>query len=156
MFSTNPFSILSETVPLIGIQSFVVIMVALVILGTVMDMIHKKNVKYFFNNAKKAKKNAKRELGSGERIAVIAKTIVHDIGTTSELGLGKRRIAHVLGMYGTILFWVSSGILVFCYTGIGKSNSEMWSILWHTGAILTCLGGYLFTNSSNQKKMEKH
>ena len=96
MFSTNPFSILSETVPLIGIQSFVVIMVALVILGTVLDMIHKKNVKYFFNNARKAKKNAKRELGSGERIAVIAKTIVHDIGTTSELGLGKRRIAHVL------------------------------------------------------------
>ena len=87
MFSTNPFSILSETVPLIGIQSFVVIMVALVILGTVLDMIHKKNVKYFFNNAKKAKKNAKRELGSGERIAVIAKTIIHDIGTTSELGI---------------------------------------------------------------------
>ena len=57
MFSTNPFSILSETVPLIGIQSFVVVMVALVILGTVLDMIHKKNVKYFFNNAKKAKKN---------------------------------------------------------------------------------------------------
>ena len=55
MFSTNPFSILSETVPLIGIQSFVVVMVALVILGTVLDMIHKKNVKYFFNNAKKAK-----------------------------------------------------------------------------------------------------
>ena len=48
MFSTNPFSILSETVPLIGIQSFVVIMVALVILGTVLDMIHKKKCKIFF------------------------------------------------------------------------------------------------------------
>ena len=144
MFSTNPFSILSETVPLIGIQSFVVVMVVLVILGTVLDMIHKKNVKYFFNNARKAKKNAKRELGSGERIAVIAKTIVHDIGTTSELGLGKRRIAHVLGMYGTILFWVSSAVLVFCYTGADKSNSVMWSNLWHLGAILTCLGGYWF------------
>ena len=144
MFSTNPFSILSETVPLIGIQSFVVIMVALVILGTVLDMIHKKNVKYFFNNARKAKKNAKRELGSGERIAVIAKTIVHDIGTTSELGLGKRRIAHVLGMYGTILFWASSAVLVFCYTGAGKPESQTWSLLWHVGAISTCLGGYWF------------
>ena len=142
MFSTNPFSILSETVPLIGIQSFVVIMVALVILGTVLDMIHKKNVKYFFNNAKKAKKNAKRELGSGERIAVIAKTIVHDIGTTSELGLGKRRIAHVLGMYGTILFWVGSGAMIFFYTT--SDTPAIWPILWHVGAIMTCLGGYWF------------
>ena len=142
MFSTNPFSILSETVPLIGIQSFVVIMVALVILGTVLDMIHKKNVKYFFNNAKKAKKNAKRELGSGERIAVIAKTIVHDIGTTSELGLGKRRIAHILGMYGTILFWVGSGAMIFFYTT--SDTPAIWPILWHVGAIMTCLGGYWF------------
>ena len=47
MFSTNPFSILSETVPLIGIQSFVVIMVALVILGTVLDDTQKK-CKIFF------------------------------------------------------------------------------------------------------------
>jgi len=142
MFSTNPFSILSETVPLIGIQSFVVVMVALVILGTVLDMIHKKNVKYFFNNARKAKKNAKRELGSGERIAVIAKTIVHDIGTTSELGLGKRRIAHVLGMYGTILFWVGSGAMIFFYTT--SDTPAIWPILWHVGAIMTCLGGYWF------------
>ena len=82
MFTSNPFSILSQSIPLIAIQSFVLIMVGLVILGTVLDMIHKKNVKYFFNNAKKAKKNAKREIGSGERIAVIAKTIVHDIATT--------------------------------------------------------------------------
>ena len=74
MFSTNPFFILSETVPLIGIQSFVVVMIALVILGTVLDMVHKKNVKYFFNNAKKAKKNAKRELGSGERITAVSYT----------------------------------------------------------------------------------
>ena len=54
MFSTNPFSILSETVPLIGIQSFVVIMVALVILGTVLDMIHKKKCKIFLQQRKES------------------------------------------------------------------------------------------------------
>ena len=62
MLTTNPFAILAETIPMIAIQSFVIIMVGLVILGTVLDMIHKKNVKYFFNNAKKAKKSAKKEL----------------------------------------------------------------------------------------------
>ena len=47
-------------------------------------------MKYFFENAKKAKKAATRELGSGERVAIVAKTVVYDIGTTSELGAGKR------------------------------------------------------------------
>ena len=60
MFTTNPFSILAQTVPLIAIQSFVITMIGLVILGTVLDMIHKKNVKYFFNNAKKAKKKRQK------------------------------------------------------------------------------------------------
>ena len=55
MFTTNPFSILAETVPPIALQSFVIAMVALVIIGTLVDIIHKKNVKYFFENAKKAK-----------------------------------------------------------------------------------------------------
>ena len=144
MLTTNPFAILSETIPMIAIQSFVIVMVGLVILGTVLDMIHKKNVKYFFNNAKKAKKSAKRELGTGERLAVIGKTIIHDIGTTAELGWGKRRIAHVLGMYGTILFWIGSGVMIFGYSSPNAITPSIWPIIWHVGAILTCLGAYWF------------
>ena len=55
MITTNPFSTLSETIPGIAMQSFVIIMALLVIIGTLVDIIHKKNVKYFFENAKKAK-----------------------------------------------------------------------------------------------------
>ena len=144
MMTTNPFAVLAESVSPIFLQTFVIVMVALVIIGTVVDIIHKKNVKYFFNNAKKAKLSATKELGLGEKTSIIAKTTVVDIGTTSELGFGKRRLAHVLGMYGTILFWISSGVLVFGYTGVDKSDSTLWSALWHVGAILTCLGGYWF------------
>ena len=144
MISTNPFLILAETVPPFLMQSFVILMGLLILVGTVMDIIHKKNVKYFFNNAKKAKLSATKQLGLGEKTSIIAKTTVVDIGTTSELGFGKRRLAHVLGMYGTILFWVSSAVLVFSYTGANKTNSDIWSMLWHLGAILTCLGGYWF------------
>ena len=64
MFTTNPFAILAETIPMMAIQSFVIIMVGLVILGTVLDMIHKKNVKYFFNNAKKSKKISQKRVGN--------------------------------------------------------------------------------------------
>ena len=56
MFTTNPFSVLTETVPSIVMQGFVVLMILLIVTGTLLDIIHKKNVKYFFENAKKAKK----------------------------------------------------------------------------------------------------
>ena len=104
MLSVNPFAILAETVSPLFMQSFVVLMVVLIVVGTLVDIIHKKNVKYFFENAIKAKLSATKTLSTGERISVISKTIVSDIATTSELGAGKRRAAHLLGMYGTILF----------------------------------------------------
>ena len=91
-------------------------MIALVIIGTLIDIIHKKNVKYFFNNAKKAKKNAKIQLTTSQKTSVILRTVASDIATTSELGRGKRRVAHLLGMYGTILFWVGSVVMIFCYS----------------------------------------
>ena len=144
MFTTNPFAVLSETIPSIFLQSFVVVMIGLIIIGTVMDIIHKKNVKYFFNNAKKAKKSATRELGTGERVSIIAKTVVYDIGTTSELGAGKRRVAHLLGMYGTLLFWVASVIMIFFYSSSLSGTPSLWPILWHVGAIMTVLGGAWF------------
>ena len=56
MFTSNPFYILAESIAPIFMQIFVILMIALIVVGTVMDMIHKKNVKYFFENAKKAKK----------------------------------------------------------------------------------------------------
>ena len=105
MITNNPFSVLSETIPVIAMQGFVIVMGLLVVLGTLVDIIHKKNVKYFFENAKKAKKSAKKTLTAGEKTSVVVKTIVSDIATTSELGAGKRRVAHLFGMYGTILFW---------------------------------------------------
>ncbi|MDC0233445.1 adenylyl-sulfate reductase [Candidatus Pelagibacter sp.] len=144
MLETNPFSLLSEVVPTVVMQSFIIAMVVLIAFGTIIQMIHHKNLTYFFNNAKKAKLQATREVGAAEKAKIIAKTSVYDIGTTSELGFGKRRLAHVLGMYGTIIFWIASAMLVFCYTGADKTSSTMWALLWHVGAILTCVGGFWF------------
>ena len=144
MFYNNPFSGLTELVPPAAIQGFTILMVGLVILGTLMDIIHKKNVKYFFNNAKKAKKNAKVQLSTTQRTSVILKTIAHDIATTSELGRGKRRIAHVLGMYGTIIFWLASVLMIFSFPVAGTDTPSSLTIMWHVGGIMTCLGGYWF------------
>ena len=151
MLNTNPFSALAETVSPIAMQGFIIAMLILIAAGTIIQMISHRNLTYFFNNAKKAKLNATKELGVGEKVSIVAKTTVYDIGTTSELGFGKRRLAHVVGMYGTILFWVASAVLVFGYTGTEKSSSTIWSMIWHVGAILTCIGGCLLYTSPSPR-----
>ena len=143
MLTNNPFAELALIFPAVMMQYFVIAMILLIIISTGLDMMHKKNVIYFFRNAKKAKKSAKIELSAGKKTAVILKTVVHDIATTSELGFGKRRLAHVLGMYGTILFWIASVILIFKYTG-GSNAPNYITLMWHIGALMTCLGGYWF------------
>ena len=112
MITINPFSELAEIVPLITMQLFVVLIFILVVVGTLFDMIHKKNVKYFFENARKAKKSATRSVNVAEKTSIVFKTVASDVLTTSELD-GKRRAAHLLGMYGTVIFWVSSVIMIF-------------------------------------------
>ena len=113
MFTVNPFAVASQFVPSIVMQAFVVLMVVLVMIGTFFEMLHKKNFTYFFQNAKKAKQSATKNLGVGEKTSIIIKTVATDVLTTAELGAGQRRIAHVLGMWGTILFWTASAILIF-------------------------------------------
>ena len=143
MITINPFSELSELIPSIAMQAFVIAMIILVVVGTVVDMIHKKNVKYFFENAKKAKKQATRTVGIGKKTSIVIKTVASDVLTTSELA-GKRRLAHLLGMYGTIIFWATSAIMIFCYSTTESVTPSILPALWHLGAIMTCLGGYWF------------
>ena len=143
MVTVNPFSELAEFLPSIAMQAFVVAMIILVVVGTVVDMIHKKNVKYFFENAKKAKKQATRTVSVGKKTSIVLKTVGSDILTTSELD-GKRRLAHLLGMYGTIIFWVTSVIMIFNYSTPESVTPSILPLLWHLGAIMTCLGGYWF------------
>ena len=143
MLTHNPFADLALIISAQAIQFFVIAMILFIIIGTSLDMLHKKNVIYFFRNAKKAKKSAKTELSTGKKTAVILKTVASDIATTSELGFGKRRLAHVLGMYGTILFWIASVILIFEYSE-GVEAPTYIPIMWHIGAIMTCVGGYWF------------
>ena len=76
MIYNNPFLGLSDFEAPIAMQGFVITMAVLTLLGVLFDIVHKKNVKYFFNNAKKAKKNAQVELTTGKRTAVILKTVV--------------------------------------------------------------------------------
>ena len=73
MLTINPFAELTNAIPAYLLQFFVIAMVLLIIIGTGLDMLHKKNVVYFFRNALKEKKSAKTELSTGKKTAVILK-----------------------------------------------------------------------------------
>ena len=144
MISLNPFAVLAESVSPIYMQSFVVLMIVLIAVGTLVDIIHKKNVKYFFENAKKTKEYATKNLPAGKAAAIVAKTVASDVMTSSEFCGVKRRVAHLLGMYGSIFLWVTTFILIFSYSAIGSTAPALVTQLWNLGALMTCVGGYWF------------
>ena len=144
MITNNPFSTLAEIVPAIAMQGFVIAMAALTLIGVLVDIIHKKNVKYFFENAKKTKEYATKNLPAGKAAAIVAKTVASDVMTSSEFCGVKRRVAHLLGMYGSIFLWVTTFILIFSYSAIGSTAPALVTQLWHLGALMTCVGGYWF------------
>jgi hypothetical protein len=47
---TNPFAQLSASIPPTIMQAYVVVMILMVAGGTLLDIMHKKSAKYFFDN----------------------------------------------------------------------------------------------------------
>ena len=145
MFTINPFSELSATIPTSVMQWYIVLMVLLVIGGTVIDMIHKKSAQYFFENAKKAKESAKRSVGTGEKASIAVKVLVDEVLTSGEFRNVKRRLSHLLTMYGFIIFAVTTAIMIFGYSSSpATATPAILPQLWHIGALMLAIGGYWF------------
>ncbi len=107
MLTTNPFAELSAMISPEIMQGYIVLMVLAVIVGTVLDMMHKQSAKYFFENAKKAQKSAKRTLSGGEKAGLAVQTLTNEVLTSAEFKNTRRRISHLFTMYGFILFVVA-------------------------------------------------
>ena len=142
MFASNPFAELATVIPLATIQAYVILMAILVVGGTLLDVIHKKSAKYFFEKGKKAEADRTRELGGGEKVGIAIQTVAEDVLTSAEFCNPKRRISHLFTMYGFIIFIISTIGLVFGYTG--REAPGIVSMFWHLGAAMVCLGGYWF------------
>jgi hypothetical protein len=141
---SNPFSELSALIPAAGIQAYVVLMFLLVVGGTILDVIHKKSAKYFFENAQKAEKARERTLDSGTKASIAFKTVATDILASAEFENPQRRLAHLLTMYGFILFVLMTAIMVFGYATPEAATPALVTLLWHLGALMVCIGGYWF------------
>lgn len=144
MITSNPFAELAAVIPPAVMQAYVVLMVILVAGGTIFDMIHKKNAKYFFENAKKAQKNASRSVGGGEKLGLMVKTVGKEVLTAGEFANAQRRISHLFMMYGFIVFVITSAILIFAHSAPGAQAPTLLPPLWHLGALSLAFGGYWF------------
>jgi hypothetical protein len=144
MFTSNPFAELSAHVSPVIMQAYVIAMAVLVVAGTLFDIIHKKSAKYFFENWRDAKKRAKQQVGGGEAISIAVQTAVVDVALSGEFCNAKRRVAHLLGMYGFIIYVVATVIMVFAYPTAATPAPASVVTLWYIGALMVCLGGYWF------------
>jgi hypothetical protein len=138
MFAINPFAALSAFLSPAVMQGYVVVMILLVVAGTLFDVVHKGSARYFFQNLRRPKPGAKA-LGGGELVSIAVQTAVVDVLASGEFCNPKRRIAHLLGMYGFVLYVLATVVLVF-----NASAGAIWAQLWWLGGLMICVGGYWF------------
>src|SRR5210317_277085 len=144
MFDTSPFyDLLGFLTPTI-MQTYIVLMFLAVVGGTIVDTIHKKSAKYFFENAQKAYRSARRTVTSGEKTSLAIATLTNEVLTSSEFCNPQRRMSHLLTMYGFIIFIVTTVTLIFGYPTPAEAAPGMLVFLWHLGALMVCGGGYWF------------
>jgi hypothetical protein len=144
MITSNPIADVPSFISPMAMQIYVIVMFILVVGGTILDVIHKKSARYFFENAKKAEAMRKREVSGGEKMGLAVATVTSEVLTSSEFCNPKRRLAHLLTMYGFVIFIVSTVALVFAYPTAAMPAPKFWPFLWHLGALMLAVGGYWF------------
>ncbi|MGH8695481.1 MAG: hypothetical protein ACREVS_03305 [Burkholderiales bacterium] len=144
MFASNPFAGLSASMPPAVMQAYVVIMVVLVAAGTLFDVVHKGSAKYFFDNWRKSRSKGAKQVGGGELVSLAARAVLVDVLASGEFCNARRRLAHLLTMYGFVIYVVTTAVMVFGYPTPATPTPAVLPQLWWIGGLMVCLGGYWF------------
>jgi hypothetical protein len=140
MFSSNAFAAVSGSLPAGFMQWYVGLMIVAVIVGTVADMIHKGSAKFFFANARKTRAEGKPV----NKASIAVKTVAVDVLASGEFCNPRRRVAHLLTMYGFILYVVTTALMVFVYPTAATPTPALVPQLWWLGGLMVMVGGYWF------------
>ncbi len=144
MFTSNPFAELSAFVPPTVMQTYIVVMIFMVVGGTLFDMLHKKSATYFFRAWRNSKGKATRQLGGGEMTSLAIRTAVVEVLTSGEFCKVRRRIAHLLTFYGFLAYLITTIVMVFWYPTPDTPAPAILPALWNIGALMVLVGGYWF------------
>lgn len=144
MFTSNPFAELSASIPPAVMQGYVFIMIVVVAAGTLFDVVHKGSARYFFDNWRKSKNKGTQPIGGGELVSIAIQTGLVDVLTSGEFCNVRRRIAHLLTMYGFLIHFITTAVMVFGYPTPATPTPAILPQLWWLGGLMVCLGGYWF------------
>ena len=139
MFTNNPFAALGDFWSPLVMQLYIVLMIVLVAAGTLFDIVHKGSARYFLDNWRRSKSRAQQGVGGGELLSIAVKTGLVDVLASGEFCNARRRVAHLLTMYGFLLYVISTAVMVFSY-----STASIWPQLWWLGGLMILVGGYWF------------
>ena len=144
MFTTNPFAALTDILPASFMQVYVILMFVAVVAGTLFDVVHKGSARYFFNNWRKSNSKGAKQIGGGEWVSLAVQTGLVDVLASGEFCNARRRAAHLLTMYGFLIYVVTTAIMVFGYPTPATPTPAILPLLWWIGGLMVCLGGYWF------------
>ncbi|HET9664017.1 MAG TPA: hypothetical protein VFP00_07300, partial [Burkholderiales bacterium] len=120
-------------------------MIVLVVAGTLFDIVHKGSARYFFDNWRKSKgRGGAQQVGGGELVSIAVKTGLVDVLASGEFCNARRRVAHLLTMYGFLIYVITTAIMVFGYPTPATPTPSILPQLWWIGGLMVCLGGYWF------------
>ena len=142
MFTNNPFAALTDFLPPLVMQVYIVLMALAVLAGTLFDVWHKGSAKFFARRREKSNAAAQRQLSGGETIALAVETIA-EAAVSGEFCKWPRRISHLLMMYGFFLYLISTIVMVFAYPGAARIPAIL-PALWTIGAWMILVGGLWF------------
>jgi hypothetical protein len=125
-------------------QGYVVLMVVLVAAGTLFDIVHKGSARYFFDNWRRSRSRGRQRLGGGELVSITVQTAVVDVLASGEFCNARRRVAHLLTMYGFVIHVVAAAIMVFGYPTQATPAPAILPQLWWLGGLMVLVGGYWF------------
>ena len=144
MFTSNPFAELSAVIPPGIMQTYIVVMIILVAGGTLFDVLHKKSARYFFDNWRRAKNKGTQPVSGGKMVSLAIQTAVVEGLTSGEFCNARRRIAHLLTMYGFVAYVITTAVMVLSYPTPATPTPAILPLLWYLGALSVCVGGYWF------------
>lgn len=129
--------------PPIVMQGYVVLMIALVAGGTLYDTIHKRSAEYFFNNWRTSAARGIRKIGAAETMSLAFRAALESLAS-GEFCNARRRIAHLLTMYGFIAYVITTAIMVFAYPTPTTPAPSILPQVWSFGALMIVVGGSWF------------
>lgn len=154
-FDTTPIASLIEAgYTYADMQMYVTVMIALVVVMTIADLIHKGSKTYFDNAAAKAEaqlaagnppctvgkeEGRLTQLTAGDKAGILVNTLVIDVATAGEFKNPVRRLVHILTMYGFILFNAATAMIIY-----GEESTVMLAQVWNAGAILLFIGTFWY------------